>query len=95
MQDRVRTLNDAPVRPGGRYVLYHMRVNRRVESNHALAYAVDLANRLDLSVLCREEPDDRFRSSSWPAWPRRRSGWRGWESATRLAAATRIRPRLS
>jgi deoxyribodipyrimidine photo-lyase len=37
-----------------------MRVNRRVESNHALAYAVDLANRLDLPVLCCEQPDDRF-----------------------------------
>jgi deoxyribodipyrimidine photo-lyase len=60
MQDRVRSLNDAPVLPGGRYVLYRMRVNRRAESNHALAYAAELANELDLPVLCCEEPDDRF-----------------------------------
>ena len=29
-----------------------MRVNRRAESNHALAFAVEMANRLDLPVLC-------------------------------------------
>src|SRR3954453_12165854 len=60
MEDRVRKLNDLPPNPKGKYVLYHMRVNRRAESNHALAYAMELANELDLPVFCREDPDDRF-----------------------------------
>ena len=32
--------------PDGEYVLYWIRVNRRVESNHALVFAAGLANRL-------------------------------------------------
>jgi deoxyribodipyrimidine photo-lyase len=52
VQPRVLDLNGRPVRPGGRYILYWMQTNRRVDSNHALAAAVDLANRLHLPVLC-------------------------------------------
>jgi hypothetical protein len=48
MQERVRQLNDAPVRPGGRHVLYRMRVNRRVESNHAPATMIHIHDRYAL-----------------------------------------------
>src|ERR1035438_3133027 len=51
---RIRPLNDAPLRPGGRYVLYWCRWNRRVESNPALLYAADLANSLNLPLVCFE-----------------------------------------
>jgi len=54
MEDRVRRLNDAPVRDGGRYVLYWCRWNRRVESNHALTYAIESANRMKLPVVWLE-----------------------------------------
>lgn len=54
MDDRVRALNDQPIRPGGRYVLYWCRWNRRVESNHALLYAAQLANRMNLPLVCLE-----------------------------------------
>ena len=37
-----------------------VRVNRRVESNHALEYAARLANELDLPLLCYEELDLRL-----------------------------------
>ena len=36
------------------YVLYWAQVNRRVESNHGLAYAVERANDLGLPVLMYE-----------------------------------------
>jgi deoxyribodipyrimidine photo-lyase len=52
--DRVRKLNSAEVRKDGRYVLYWAQMNRRVESNHALSFAVDLANQLNLPVLFYE-----------------------------------------
>jgi deoxyribodipyrimidine photo-lyase len=52
--ERVRVLNDRPVREGGRYVLYWCRWNRRVEANHALAYAVEAANRMDLPLVVYE-----------------------------------------
>ncbi len=54
MQERLRRLNDAPERPGAAYVLYWAQMNRRVDSNHALAFAVSLANRLLLPVLYYE-----------------------------------------
>ena len=52
--DRVRKLNSAEVHKNGRYVLYWAQMNRRVESNHALSFAVDMANRLNLPVLFYE-----------------------------------------
>ena len=47
-------LNDAPPRSGGQYVLYWAQANRRVDSNHALSFAVRLANDLRLPVLFYE-----------------------------------------
>jgi deoxyribodipyrimidine photo-lyase len=54
MDGRVRALNDQPIRPGGRYVLYWGRWNRRVQSNHALLYAAETANRMNLPLVCYE-----------------------------------------
>jgi deoxyribodipyrimidine photo-lyase len=54
MDERVRALNDRPVRLGGTYVLYWCRWNRRVESNHALHYAAGVANRMGLPLVCYE-----------------------------------------
>jgi deoxyribodipyrimidine photo-lyase len=54
MEDRVRTLNDAPVRAQADYVLYWSQMNRRVDSNHALAWAILKANELRLPVLFYE-----------------------------------------
>src|ERR1035441_7612659 len=52
MDERVRALNRQPIRPGGRHVLYWCRWNRRVESNHALLYAAEMANRMNLPLVC-------------------------------------------
>ncbi len=54
MRERVRQLNDAGFPPAARYVLYWAQMNRRVESNHALAYACQLANERNLPVLYYE-----------------------------------------
>ncbi|MFN7994784.1 MAG: deoxyribodipyrimidine photo-lyase [Bryobacteraceae bacterium] len=54
MKDRVRVLNSAGRRPAGEYVLYWSQMNRRVESNHALLFAVETANDLNLPVLVYE-----------------------------------------
>jgi deoxyribodipyrimidine photo-lyase len=54
MQDRVRQLNSAPIPGGAAYVLYWAQMNRRVDSNHALAYAAQMANDLGLPVLYYE-----------------------------------------
>ena len=51
---RVRKLNEAAIRTRGRYVLYWAQMNRRVESNHALAHAATLANELGLPLLFYE-----------------------------------------
>lgn len=55
--ERLRLLNPLPIRPAGRYVLYWIQANRRVEFNHALNHAIELANQLDLPLLCYEELD--------------------------------------
>ena len=57
VQARIRALNDAPVQPRAKYVLYWCRVNRRVDSNHALVHAANRANELGLPVLCYESLD--------------------------------------
>lgn len=55
VQTRIRRLTGAPARSEGRYVLYWAQRNRRVEANHALARAVELANELDRPVLYFED----------------------------------------
>jgi deoxyribodipyrimidine photo-lyase len=53
----VRQLNGATIQPGnplGKYVLYWSQMNRRVEANHALAFAAELANQQGLPVLFYE-----------------------------------------
>ena len=54
MEERVRKIGPACVRAEGEYVLYWIRANRRVESNHALQFAAELANRLQKPLLCYE-----------------------------------------
>ena len=54
MLPRVRKLNDHPIRTSARHVLYWAQMNRRVESNHALAHAAALANELSLPLLFYE-----------------------------------------
>lgn len=54
MKDRVRHLNSDNVRLEARYVLYWSQMNRRVACNHALAYAIDQANEMDLPLLVYE-----------------------------------------
>ncbi|MGA2601677.1 MAG: deoxyribodipyrimidine photo-lyase [Bryobacteraceae bacterium] len=54
LPDRVSKLNDAPIRGGAKYVLYWAQMNRRVDFNHALAFAVELANERNLPVLFYE-----------------------------------------
>jgi deoxyribodipyrimidine photo-lyase len=54
VQERIRALNEQPVRPTASYVLYWSQMNRRVDSNHALVHAVSLANELGLPVLYHE-----------------------------------------
>src|ERR1700733_1975465 len=54
MNDRVRHLNSAGLRPRAGYVLYWSQMNRRADSNQALSFAVELANQLDLPVICYE-----------------------------------------
>lgn len=54
MDERVRMLNDQPLRPGGRYVLYWCRWNRRVEANYALVHAAETANRMGLPLVVYE-----------------------------------------
>ncbi len=53
-EGRIRSLNDAPLNPKAKYVLYWTQINRRVEANHALAHAIHLGNQLKLPVLVYE-----------------------------------------
>ena len=55
MEDRVRILNSVEIRPAASYVLYWGQMNRRVDSNHALAYAASKANELGLPLLFYED----------------------------------------
>ncbi len=52
--ERVRKLNAAAEQPGGKYVVYWAPANRRVDGNHGLLYAAEMANRCNLPVLYYE-----------------------------------------
>ena len=52
--ERIQKLNNAVERSDRRYVLYWAQANRRVDANHGLLYATEIANRLGLPVLCYE-----------------------------------------
>ena len=52
--ERVRRLNDAMPRAGSAYILYWAQANRRVDSNHGLAFAAELANEHRLPLLFYE-----------------------------------------
>lgn len=52
--ERIRKLNSAPERPERKYVVYWAGANRRVEANHGLLYAAEIANRHNLPLLFYE-----------------------------------------
>ncbi len=52
--ERISKLNEANDRPEAEYVLYWAQMNRRVDANHGLLYAIELANRYGLPVLYYE-----------------------------------------
>lgn len=52
--ERIQKLNSAPERAAGDYVLYWSQMNRRVDANHGLLYALELANARKLPVLFYE-----------------------------------------
>ncbi len=54
INERVVQLNDKPVNPDAKYVLYWMQMFKRVENNHALIYAIRQANELKLPLVVYE-----------------------------------------
>jgi deoxyribodipyrimidine photo-lyase len=54
INERVIQLNDQPVNPNARYVLYWMQMYKRVDNNHALIYATRRANELKLPLVVYE-----------------------------------------
>ncbi len=54
INERVVRLNDKPVNPKARYVLYWMQMFKRVDDNHALIWAIRKANELQLPLVVYE-----------------------------------------
>ncbi len=52
--ERTTLLQDAPENPSARYVLYWMQVFKRASHNHALNFAINLANRKGLPLVVYE-----------------------------------------
>lgn len=50
-EHRIKNLNGLDFVPDGKYVLYWMQQSQRAEQNHALEYAISLANEYDLGVV--------------------------------------------
>ena len=49
--ERIKCINEGAVNSSGRYILYWMQASIRVLNNHALEYAVQMSNQLDLPLL--------------------------------------------
>lgn len=54
INERVVQLNDHPMRPGARYVMYWMQMYKRTHYNHALVWAIRKANELKLPLVAYE-----------------------------------------
>ena len=54
INERVVQLNDKPINPKGRYVLYWMQMFKRTSHNHALIWAIRKANELNLPLVVYE-----------------------------------------
>ncbi|MEQ1643136.1 MAG: deoxyribodipyrimidine photo-lyase [Pyrinomonadaceae bacterium] len=54
INERVVALNDKPINPNARYVLYWMQMFKRVDNNHALIWAIRKANELKLPLVVYE-----------------------------------------
>jgi deoxyribodipyrimidine photo-lyase len=54
ISERVQLLNDKPENSGGRYVLYWMQMYKRATHNHALNFAIELANERRLPLVVYE-----------------------------------------
>src|SRR6185312_10132410 len=52
--ERIHKLNDAAIKSGREFVLYWAQMNRRVDANHGLLYAIELGNLYHLPVLYYE-----------------------------------------
>ena len=50
-QGRIRNLNNLDINKNGNYVLYWMQASQRTSYNHAIAYAMDEAGRLNLPLV--------------------------------------------
>ena len=48
---RLRRLNERPISPAGKYVLYWMQASQRTQYNHALEYAIEQANALNQPIV--------------------------------------------
>ncbi len=53
-KERVRKLNDQPIREDGSYILYWMQAYRRFSSNHSFDYAVHLAKKFKKELIVYE-----------------------------------------
>jgi deoxyribodipyrimidine photo-lyase len=52
--ERIQLLNDRPQNKSGKYVLYWMQMFKRTSHNHALNFAIELANDLNLPLVVYE-----------------------------------------
>ncbi len=63
-RERIRLLNESPVRENADYVLYWCQMNRRAESNHAFAHAAEIANENGLPLLVYEALTCTYRGAN-------------------------------
>ena len=90
--ERVRALNDQPVRDG-KYVVYWMQASQRAEYNHALEYAIQEANRLGQPLVAVFGLTDEFPEANLRHYAFMLEGLRQTQAA--LAQATNRIPRIA
>lgn len=64
MKSRIFPLNDKQVDKYKKYVIYCMEASQRVDYNHALAYAIDVANNLNKPVIVVFNLTDKYKHSN-------------------------------
>lgn len=64
MESRIKKLNEKPINTSGNFVVYVMEASQRAYYNHALEFAISLANEYQKPLLVVYNLTDRYKHSN-------------------------------
>lgn len=64
MKERIKKLNDKPINPHGKFIVYSMEASQRVYFNHAIEFAISIANEYQKPMITIFNLTDKYKHSN-------------------------------